>query len=372
MAYNYQVELYESRDLTVMAEHVTAGEVIQILFQNNPYPILWCLMDDGNLCALTYEKEQSVYAWHRHETQGTIESIALIPNGNDDELWITVLRGTNRYVERFKANILIDEISDCWFVDSGLELAMGDPIDIGAAGQTDNDPFTFDIAAHGLVDGNKIRVIEGDDATLWEAFPYKNYIFTVDNVAGTVFTIRNELDTHDWNNNDHPCDFAELQFELVTQTISGLTHLAGETVNVFIDDTLHDDEVVSVGGTITLDRYVNKGIVGLSYTSTVKPTNIESELADGASQGRKKRISQIVLGFHNSVGCTVETDAGVEDIIPWREADDPMDATPPLYSGYKKLKYKDGYDAVACLTATQDVPLPMTLLMMQVWIRTYN
>lgn len=373
MAYNYQVELYESRDLSVLSEHITKSGIIDIDFQNNPYPILWVLLANGKMCGFTYEKEQQVYAWHKHETQGTYESLAVIPNGNNDELWFTCLRN-DRYVERFVDQEIIDDIEDAHYVDSGLEYDGGVPVPIEVGDQTDNEPFTFDITGHGFTDGDNIRVIENTaNPTEWAAFTNKNYVFTVSDVAGSVFKIKNEIDTNYWLNSLYPDNFEGMQFELVVDTLSGLTHLEGQTVNVFVDYTLHNDKVVTAGA-ISLDRFVNKALVGLGYTSTVRPNNIESELADGGSQARKKRIQQIDLRFYNTVGCTVLSDMAYnnEHIIPWRKAANPMDETPPLYSGDKKVKYKDGYRAMANLTITQDVPLPMTLTMIQVWLRTHN
>ena len=382
MAYDYQSELYQSPDMSIMSEHITETGIIDIKFQQNPYPILWCLRTDGVLAAFTYEKEQQVFAWHRHDINGTVESIAVIPNEASDELWVSVERLLTtatyvRYLERFTTMVIPDSIEESWFVDSGLEYDGGDDILVGAAGQTADTPFAFSIAGHGFTDGDKIRVLaDPAQPTVAEAFPFLNEVFTVYGVAGAVFKIQNEPGSANWSAADagHGYNFHYLAFQKVTKTITGLTHLRFNTVKVIGDYTLLPDEVVSAGSEVALDTYVNKALIGLGYTSTLQPMNIESELADGGSQARKKRVAQVVLAVHKSVGFSLITidDRELEMEAPFRIASDPMDETTPLYSGYKKLKYEGGYDEEAGVIVTQDVPLPLTILMIQFWLRTYN
>jgi len=126
--YNYEVDGYISNDMSLLAEHLTNDTTIkQIAYQQEPNGILWCVLNDGDLLGLTYLQEHDVYAWHRHETIGNYESIAVIP-GNDgsDEIWVVVNRtiGGNprRFIEVFQS-AEFDTLEDCFYVDSGLTYA---------------------------------------------------------------------------------------------------------------------------------------------------------------------------------------------------------------------------------------------------------
>ncbi|ANS03922.1 hypothetical protein [uncultured Mediterranean phage uvDeep-CGR2-AD3-C191] len=117
LRYKYDSDSYSADDLTILAEHVTEGGVTQLEYVQQPDPIIWAVRADGTLLGLTYETAHKVLAWHRHTTDGSFESVAVIPNpaGTADELWCVVNRtvdgATKRYVEYF---------TDTYFTDSTL------------------------------------------------------------------------------------------------------------------------------------------------------------------------------------------------------------------------------------------------------------
>ena len=126
--YDYESDRYIGNDLTLLAEHLTRTYgIIDIVYQAEPYGVLWALRDDGVLLGLTYLQEQEVIAWHKHTTDGEFESITVIPGTSEDELWTIVLRTigsstsyTNyRYVERMKPQF-DGTLANAFFVDSGL------------------------------------------------------------------------------------------------------------------------------------------------------------------------------------------------------------------------------------------------------------
>jgi len=106
IAYSYEPDTFLADDLTYLADHLTAAGIVEMAYQKEPYSILWCVRSDGVLLGLTYNKEQKVLAWHRHETDGAVESICVVPDpaNKRDELWLSVRRtiggATKRYIER--------------------------------------------------------------------------------------------------------------------------------------------------------------------------------------------------------------------------------------------------------------------------------
>jgi hypothetical protein len=60
----------------------------------------------GRLLGMTYEVEQNVFGWHVHETDGTVESVAVIRGENTDEVWFQVNRGGVRTIERFDSRVM--------------------------------------------------------------------------------------------------------------------------------------------------------------------------------------------------------------------------------------------------------------------------
>lgn len=93
-------DAWSATDLTVLAEHVTGEGVIQTAFSSNPNSILWAVTAGGALIGMTFEQEQNVFAWHTHDTDGQVESVAVVYGAAADEVWLAVRRGAKRTIER--------------------------------------------------------------------------------------------------------------------------------------------------------------------------------------------------------------------------------------------------------------------------------
>lgn len=93
-------ETWAVADLTVLASHVTGTGIRQAAFMSNPTSILWAVTDDGKLIGMTYETEQNVFGWHVQETDGNVESVAVIYGAGADEVWLEVERNGARNIER--------------------------------------------------------------------------------------------------------------------------------------------------------------------------------------------------------------------------------------------------------------------------------
>lgn len=122
--YSLQKDGYVGTELSILSEHLLReSPVVSWVYQQEPYSIVWCVLADGTLAAFTYEREHDVVGWHRHSTDGHIESICSIPGVEGDELWCVVSRtieGENqRYVERL-APFQTGGNSGHFFVDSGI------------------------------------------------------------------------------------------------------------------------------------------------------------------------------------------------------------------------------------------------------------
>ena len=138
LAFDKLQDQYSAADLTLRSEDISETGIIATAYQDQPYSVLWCLRNDGRLAGLTYVDLLQMRAWHRHTiggshsdatygSQAKVESIAVIPRGSHDQLWMIVKRdidgGVKRYIEFMERYFVASEVvpSDAHFVDSGLE-----------------------------------------------------------------------------------------------------------------------------------------------------------------------------------------------------------------------------------------------------------
>lgn len=148
-------------------------------------------------------------------------------------------------------------------------------------------------------------------------------------------------------------------------TISGLSHLEGETVRLVVAGAVIGDYTVASGAiTVDVNKVSTLGpyVVGLAYTAKLQPMKMDIVMANGPSQGRTRRISNITIRFINSLGCKFGPSLTNLETVNFRSTTDLMDASAPLFTGDKTLAFNGGHDKGADLFIVQDQPLPFTVL----------
>ena len=154
-------------------------------------------------------------------------------------------------------------------------------------------------------------------------------------------------------------------------TISGLSHLEGQTVSILANGSTHADKTVS-SGSITLDQSVTKAHVGLSYDSILQTMRTDAGGTEGTAQAKNKRISDIDIRVLNSVGAKIGPSETELDIIPFRTVHMTMDNPVPLYTGDKFIEFPGGYDNDGFVVVKQDQPLPLTILSIFPRLQTFD
>lgn len=109
--FTFEKNGYVAQDLTLLAEHIATGGIVQVAVQHDPETVVWFVTGEGILAGLAYERSQQVAGWFTYETEGLIESVAVIPgDGEEDQLWLAVCRTIDgnevRYLERLQTNHL--------------------------------------------------------------------------------------------------------------------------------------------------------------------------------------------------------------------------------------------------------------------------
>ena len=125
LGYSYLSDSYDGQELSLFANNLFEGKtILDMAYSKEPNRILWCVMSDGTLNALTYNPKQKISAWHTHTTKGSFESVAVVRENNEDTAYFVIKRQINnqivRYIERFKTRI-VTSLDDSFFLDSALK-----------------------------------------------------------------------------------------------------------------------------------------------------------------------------------------------------------------------------------------------------------
>ena len=354
LAYNFDVDGYIAPDLTILAEHITEGGIAEMAYQEEPLAIIWCVRDDGQLIALTYQREQEVVAWHRHIIGGSFgtgnavcESVAVIPTEDSEyELYMIVKRtingATTRYVE-YLHTFNFDQTDNTSFnyLDSQLGLSKSQTtLTAGISATATTVPVA---SVSGLSSSGKIKI--GGEIISYAGISSLN--LTGCTRGQNITTATSHL--------------SGAVTKEVVNIIAGLNHLEGQTVSILVDGATHPTKVVA-SNQITLDRFGTDVKIGLSYTSILKTMRIDAGSQDGTSQAKTKRIFEVTARLFETVGVEVGPDLDNMERVPFRTSADPMDQGIPPFTGDKEVEFRGNYDTDGFMMVRQTQPLPLTLL----------
>ena len=123
LGYQYDADNYNGDDLTLLATHLTEGhKLVSSAYIQEPNSTLYYVRDDGALLSLAFIKEQNVFAWSHHTTDGKYKKVTSIPNGASDVLYVTVERDGKIYIERFNPDIEAAVYMDSYVTGSGSSI----------------------------------------------------------------------------------------------------------------------------------------------------------------------------------------------------------------------------------------------------------
>jgi hypothetical protein len=361
-----QTDSYTGTDLTVFAAHLFKGKtIVDWDYAESPMSVIWCALSDGTLAALTYLREHGVWGWHRHDTDGAVENVCVVPEGDEDRVYFVVRRTINgvtkRYVERMAAYAIQDatRFSDVIFMDSALTYDgwNGSATTITLSGGTNWDEqeqltatasgatFSAGDVGNGLI---LVTLDENGVETDRLRAAIEGY------TSPSVVTVRADRTV--------PTTFrsATIHWARAVDTVSGLEHLEGERVSVLADgyvvaspnhiidrEYVYADLVVT-GGAITLDRPYALIHVGLPFVGDIETLDLDTA-GNRTIKDQKTNVVRALM--------TVEETRGVFVGPSWGPSDDA-----PLASMQEaKLRDEEAeYGPVDLLTGDLDVPIEST------------
>lgn len=131
--YNFWANIYAGIDLSVLSNHLfETFQIISWAYAKIPWKMIWAVRDDGKLLSFTYDKEEQLAGWARHDTNGLFAGIAVATEPPVDAPYFVVKRfipGFNQwayYIERMD-NRFWEGPEDPWCVDAGLALFQPAP-----------------------------------------------------------------------------------------------------------------------------------------------------------------------------------------------------------------------------------------------------
>lgn len=103
--YSFERDSYDGADVSRLAEHLTAGGISNMAWQQTREPGLWAVTRAGDLLHFAYSRADNIMAWSQHDTTGgTFLDVVTFPSdAGDDDVFFVVNRAGDTFLERFPA-----------------------------------------------------------------------------------------------------------------------------------------------------------------------------------------------------------------------------------------------------------------------------
>lgn len=321
--YNFARGGYANTDLSLLASHIIEDPVSmayrkQTSTDESDYVLI--VTGTGDLAVLCISQTQEIAAWTVCETAGQFKAVGV----DQTDMYFAVQRVTNGAVQTFLEKFNNDLLLDCAVINPGTPLTFN-----GVPLTFDNIPLTF---------------------------VSRSYRLTFD---GVQLTFDNAMLTYGSD---------------AYSSVSGLSHLIGEEVQIVLDNTIQPSQVVN-GDTITLERSGNDVQVGLDFPIVdadsgsrvyIESMPVEFSGGWGSSVGRKKRIHEVtVMLYETSHIVIMKTNRAVIRRLDIDKLDEPV----PKITRDLTISGILGWTDEAVISCGQTLPLPMELLGMAYKIR---
>jgi hypothetical protein len=375
LSYNFYNNIYTGTDLTVLSSHLfTNYQSVQAAWAEEPFKVMWVVRNDGTLLGLTFLKEQEIYAWTRHDTNGLFVGVCSITEIPVDAVYVIVQRyveGAWRYYSERMDDRIWNNVEDSFCVDAGVRYG-GTLIDATlepAAAEGEDITFTTDSAVFTADHEGWIIRADGGKATITTYVSPTEVECEITEPMTTVLR-----DTA--NGRPVPCQPNTWSLSEPVTTITGLNHLEGMEVAILADGSVVPNQTVE-DGQITLQWPASLITVGLPYTCQLQTMYMDGPPINGQSlQNRRKNISSVGLRVQGSrglqLGCD-QVDSSTQQnfrFVPWTDMNEikerTMDAfagtAVPLYTGDYYKNVSATWRPQGQIAVQQVYPLPANIL----------
>lgn len=405
LAFEYQSDGYRGNDLTIFASHLVDGHtLVDWDYQQTPHSIVWAVRDDGILLGLTYVKEQEIVAWHRHDTDGVVENVCVVPEGDEDAVYIVVKRTVDsgvekRYIERFASRKIVESDDP----REGITDYIGMDSTLTYDGRNTNSSHTMKIYNGTTYDADDMALKIQSSVTYFSTSDIGNMMIiyvgdddgnVTDQIRCTITGFQDSANVTVTVNKDVPVGLQNVvtaAWAKAVDEIQGLWHLNYKDVSVLGDGFVvfspknspvtatHEPdtndgykESLILNGTLTLPRPYAVIHAGLPFVTDIETLDLDNNqgLSSETLVDKNKNVTGVTVRIEKSRGMWVgfrepedETYAPLEGLVePKARNDESYDVPISLATEKFDVPIEGNWNDHGRVFIRQVDPLPLTVL----------
>lgn len=362
-------------DLSLRAPHLFDSFVISDLSSvKSPYPIVWAVSSSKKLLGVTYIPDESVAGVHQHDTDGEFHSVAGVPEGVEDALYVTVTRKDSsgadvQTVERMQEfkDVSLDKTAS---LDSYTS-TYSDAFDMGFTvrlrvryvSRTLQVGETVSLEARDSSDAGTVSVFSSEDVgsevRLFTSgtVSYRVKVSSYVDATKLEATILDELPTSLVSGS-----LAADRWAVAPTVFNVPTYLAGREVTVLADGVA-STATVAADATVTLVSPALYVHIGLPYDCDLQTLPVALQV-DGLGSGRTKNLNKAWVRTVDAYRLSAGPDT--DNLEPV----DPQSSTtsPTVTEGEQRTLLSPSWTDDGQIYVRQSSPYPATVVSMSLQI----
>ena len=333
-------------EVSIFSGHLFEGhEIISWVVQDDGTKTLWCVRDDGVLLSFSYQEDQQMQSWARHDILvGKFKQVMTIKNNNKDVLMLTVETvldgGTviNSVLtlgdrnENFIDYIATDNstVYKNQFIPEGFSVILTptvgvdyDEVTINYTNEVD-DPARLGVAYTGTLVGDVVRMF---NTTTREPCDYEVTVITGTGAVGDPFiwtavlvSDRSPIDVFDWQ---YPAPFSTTEMYQTFTVLDGLTYLEGQTLSVRADGFTEASPLNNIrqyntytvtGAEVTLEDRAAIISVGLPIINDIQTLDSQS-IEQISAKTQSTIVNKLFVSYYKSRGLYIGSDFPADNTL---------------------------------------------------------
>lgn len=127
LTYRYEVDGLVSPEISALSSHI--GEehlgINEISYQQEPESLVWCVLGDGKVTSITFNRDQEVLSWAQHDFGGAVKSICSLPTQlGSDSAFMLIQRAGEVYLEEITFAAYLDSQSNVTLSNTTISKAQ--------------------------------------------------------------------------------------------------------------------------------------------------------------------------------------------------------------------------------------------------------
>jgi len=346
--YSVDIDDYTTEELGKICENIFRQGIVRLAVQRHPDTRVHCVLSDGSVVVLVYDKLENVNCFVTISTDGKVEDAFTLPTPTGDDVYYCVRRVINgspvRYLEKFAQE---EDTQGASFVYDGVSASNISVVINGIPKFNDNVWLTARD-----INGDKIQNVQVIDGTVTLSAPVTYAKFTP-----CVYALADSYSQY----GGVPVD-----------TFPGLSYLNGKSVCVFADGVDLGTFTVT-GGSITLPVEVEQAVVGLPYKGRFKSVKLVPQVRSGTPLNQPKIINRLglILSDTHALGLKYGLDFDVLDDMPLIEDYDTVDEN-HIWEEYPEefFEFEGTWDTDSRVCLEAQSPRPCTILSLIIGVKT--